>query len=203
VAALLPESGTVILITPTVRRQNGLLHWLGQVLAWTVMLGVGAILLVALIIPRVAGATPYVIETSSMRPTLPPGTMVIVKPAAPSAIAAGNVITYQIKSGDPTVVTHRVKAVGYDGLGQVRFKTQGDANDAMDKNWVLPEQIRGKEWYAIPYLGHVAFWVDGSARSLVLGLVIVALIGYALRSFLQSAREKSDNSNHRESETTS
>jgi signal peptidase len=193
VAALLPESGTVILITPTVRRQNSdLLHWLGQVAAWTVMLGVGAILLAALLIPRVAGATPYVIETGSMRPSLPPGTMVVVKPVAPEAIAAGDVVTYQIKSGDPTVVTHRVKAVGYDGLGQVRFRTQGDANQAMDKGWVLPEQVRGKEWYAIPYLGYVAFWLNGSARSLVLGLVIVALIGYALKSFLQSAREKSE-----------
>lgn len=168
------------------------------------MLGVGAILLVALIIPRIAGATPYVIETGSMRPTLPPGTMVIAKPVPPESIAAGDVITYQIKSGDPTVVTHRVKTVGYDGLGQVRFRTQGDANDAMDRTWVLPEQIRGKEWYAVPYLGYVAFWLDGSARSLVLGLVIVALLGYALRSFLQAAREKSnESSTSKESETTS
>ena len=202
-AALTPESGTVILITPMVRRQGGLLHWIGQVAAWTVMLGVGAILVVALIIPRVTGATPYVIETSSMRPTLPPGTMVISKPVDPSAISAGDVVTYQIKSGDPTVVTHRVKSVGYDGLGQIRFRTQGDANNAADQKWVLPEQIRGKEWYAVPYLGYVAFWLDGSARSLVLGLVIVALIGYALRSFLQSAREKSDSTNNREPETTS
>lgn len=166
------------------------------------MLGVGAILVVALIIPRVTGSTPYVIETGSMRPSLPPGTMVISKPVDPSAISAGDVVTYQIKSGDPTVVTHRVKTVGYDGLGQVRFRTQGDANNAVDQKWVLPEQIRGKEWYAIPYLGYVAFWLDGSARSLVLGLVIVALIGYALRSFLQAARDKSDK-NDRESETTS
>lgn len=191
-AALLPESGTVILITPTVRRRSGLLHWFGQVVAWALMLGVGAILLLSLIVPRVAGATPYVIETGSMRPSLPPGTMVVVRPTDPSAIGVGDVVTYQIKSGDPTVVTHRVMTVGYDGLGQLRFRTQGDANPAMDQKWVLPEQIRGREWYAIPYLGYVAFWLDGSARSIVLGLVILALIGYAVRSFIQSSREKSD-----------
>lgn len=190
-AALLPESGTVILITPTVRRQSGLLHWIGQAVAWTLALGVGAILLVSLVIPRVAGATAYVVETGSMRPALPPGSMVVVKPVDPATIGVGDVITYQVKSGDPTVVTHRVKTIGYDGLGQLRIRTQGDANQAADPKWVLPEQIRGKEWYAVPYLGFVTFWLEGSARSIVLGVLILCLAGYAVRSFVQSWRDKS------------
>ena len=189
-AALIPESGQVILITPTVRRQSGLRHWLGQVVAWTVILGVGAVLTVATIIPRIAGATPYVIETGSMRPSLPPGTLIVDKPADPSAINVGDVITYQLRSGDPTVVTHRVVTMGFDGLGNPRYRTQGDTNNAPDAKWVLPEQVRGEKWYAVPYLGYVAFWVNGSARGVIIGIVALGLIAYALRMFQQHLAEK-------------
>src|SRR3954471_10758595 len=89
-------------------RLPGALRWVGLVLSWFVMLSVGATLLVALIVPRLAGATPYVIETGSMRPSMPPGTLVVVKPAQVGEIRAGDVMTYQVKSGESTVVTHRV-----------------------------------------------------------------------------------------------
>ena len=45
--------------------------------------------------------------TSSMEPGLPPGTLVIVKPIDPVDVRIGTVITYQLESGKPTVVTHR------------------------------------------------------------------------------------------------
>lgn len=188
--ALARESGTVIEIQPVTRRRRGPVRWAGAVLSWAVMLGVGAVVVAALLVPKLAGATPYVIETGSMRPSLPPGTMVIAKPVDPVSIKVGDVITYQIRSGDPTVVTHRVVAMGFDGLGNPRWRTQGDTNNAPDKKWVQPQQVRGKEWYAVPYLGHVAFATDGDARRVLMGVVVLGLIGYALRMFRQSWLER-------------
>ena len=168
----------------------GWLSWVGQVFAWLLILGVGAVLAVALVVPRLAGATPYVIETGSMTPTMPPGTLVVVKPVAPDQIAPGDVVTYQIKSGDPTVVTHRVVKQGIDMTGQPRWRTQGDANNAVDASWVLPQQVRGKEWYAVPYLGYVTSFVTSQQRGFIGGLVILVLLGYAGNMFRRALRER-------------
>lgn len=168
----------------------GWLTWVGQVFAWLLILGVGAVLGVALVVPRLAGATPYVIETGSMTPTMPPGTLVVVKPVAPDQIAPGDVVTYQIKSGDPTVVTHRVVKQGIDMTGQPRWRTQGDANNAVDASWVLPQQVRGKEWYAVPYLGYVTSFVTSQQRGFIGGLVILVLLGYAGNMFRRALRER-------------
>lgn len=165
-------------------------RWAGLVLAWFVMLSVGATLLVALIVPRLAGATPYVIETSSMEPAMPPGTLVVVKSVPVGDIGVGDVVTYQIKSGEPTVVTHRVVTQGIDGTGQPRWRTQGDANGAADANWVLPVQMQGKRWYSIPYLGYVTSFVTDAQRGVLMGLVVLGLIGYAGTMFLGAVRDR-------------
>jgi signal peptidase len=154
------------------------------------MLSIGATLLVALIVPRVTGATPYVIETGSMAPGMPPGTLVVIKPVAVADITAGDVMTYQIKSGDPTVVTHRVIQQGVDMTGQPRWRTQGDANDVADENWVLPAQVKGTRWYAIPYLGYVTSLVSEQQRGTLMALVVLGLVGYAVSMFLGSVKDR-------------
>jgi signal peptidase I len=162
----------------------------GMVLSWFVMISIGATLTVALVVPRLAGATPYVIETGSMRPGMPPGTLVVVKPKPVDDIAPGDVMTYQITSGDPTVVTHRVIEQGVDMTGTPRWRTQGDANDAVDEGWVVPEQVRGVRWYAVPYLGYVTSFVTDRQRSALTALVALGLLGYAGAMFLGAVRER-------------
>ncbi|GAB3762991.1 signal peptidase [Nocardioides ginsengisegetis] len=171
-------------------RVSAAARWSLMVGSWFVMLFVAAVLAAALIVPRLAGATPYVIETSSMTPTMPPGTLVVVRPVDQDQIRPGDVITYQIKSGDPTVVTHRVVAQGIDATGQSRWRTQGDANDAMDAGWVLPVQVKGERWYAIPYLGYVTSFVTGQQREVLSILVVLGLIGYAGVNFLGALKER-------------
>jgi signal peptidase I len=178
--ALTSEAGAVMIESTRSKRRRVRLHFVGQALSWFVMLGVGVVLLAAVFVPRLAGATPYVIETGSMRPNLPPGTMAVVKPVDASAVRVGDAITYQLRSGDPTVVTHRVVAVGFDGTGAARWQTQGDANNTADEAWVLPEQLKGRVWYAIPYLGHAGALFTGDQRGLLVGIVVLGLAIYAI-----------------------
>lgn len=42
------------------------------------------------------------------RSTLPPGTLLVVLPTPVADIRVGDVVTYQIESGQPSVVSHRV-----------------------------------------------------------------------------------------------
>lgn len=171
-------------------RGRGALGWAGQVLSWFVMLAIGAALLVAFVIPRLAGGSTYVIETGSMRPDLPPGTLIVDKARDAGAVSAGDVITYQLEPNKPEVVTHRVISVGYDGAGQVRWQTQGDANNAPDENWVIADQLRGEVWYAVPYLGNVTALVTNQQRGLMVGLIALGLGGYALAQFRGALKDK-------------
>lgn len=177
-------------MTTPKRTVPGVLRWAGLALSWFVMLSVGAALLVALIVPRLAGATPYVIETGSMVPSMPPGTLVVVKPVPVTDIGVGDVVTYQIRSGDPTVVTHRVVSQGVDMTGQPRWRTQGDANNAADEQWVLPVQVEGKRWYAVPYLGYATSFVTDQQREALMVLLVVGLLGYAGAMFVGARRDR-------------
>jgi signal peptidase len=165
------------------------MSWVGRISAWLVILGVGSGVLIAVLVPRVAGATPYVVLTDSMRPAMPPGTLVVVKPVSPTDIGIGSVVTYQLRSGEPTVVTHRVVAVGIDEDGDRIFRTQGDANDTPDAGWVRAVQIRGERWYSVPYLGHLSNVITNEQRQVALFSVVMLLLGYAAVMFVGSYRD--------------
>lgn len=162
---------------------------------WAWRLGCGLVTLVAVaaiaaavVVPRLAGATPYTVLTSSMRPGLPPGTLVVVRPVHAAEIGVGSVITYQLESGKATMVTHRVVAQGFGADGEVVLQTQGDANDVPDEAWVLPDQLRGEKWYAVPYLGYASHLLTGQERRMSIYVVAVLLVGYALSMFVGAWR---------------
>lgn len=168
----------------------GVVRWVARVLAWTVILGCLLALAVAVLLPRIGGGTPYTVLTGSMRPHLPPGTLVVVRPADPGDIGVGTVVTYQLRSGEPQVVTHRVVAVRSNLEGEIEFQTQGDDNDVPDEAWVRPEQVRGALWYSVPYLGRVNTLVTGHQRQLLVYVVAGGLAVYAGAMFAGACRDR-------------
>jgi signal peptidase I len=158
--------------------------------SWAVIGAVAVLLAVGLVVPRLAGAHPYAIETGSMTPTLPAGTLVVVKAAQAGDIGIGAVITYQVESGKPTVVTHRVVAQGVDGRGNFVYWTKGDANSAVDATPVRPVQVRGKLWYSVPYVGYLSVLLTRSQRTLLIYGAIAGLMAYAGAMFVGAARDR-------------
>ena len=124
-----------------------------SIFSWLVLGLAVAVVGAAVVVPRLTGSTPMTVLTGSMAPSYPPGTLVVVRPVAAEDIAIGDPITYQLRSGEPTVVTHRVVGIGYDGTGERVFSTQGDANESPDAVPVKPVQVRGEVWYAVPWFG--------------------------------------------------
>ncbi|MCW2797318.1 signal peptidase I [Nocardioides sp.] len=163
--------------------------WAWRVMGGLVLLAALAAVSLAVLVPRLAGATPYTVLTGSMSPTMPPGTLVVVRPVDAKDIQIGMVITYQLDSGDPTVVTHRVVAQGFNAKGEPIFRTQGDANDVPDEKWVRPVQIRGEKWYSVQYLGYVSNVLTGKERQMGVYLTAAGLMGYALLMFASSVRD--------------
>lgn len=168
---------------------RGVLRFVGQLVAWVVILGAIAAIAVAVVIPRVGGATPYTVLTGSMRPHYPPGTLVVSKPIDPDKLTVGDVVTYQIESGEPEVVTHRIVSVTMTGDGKREFTTQGDANPAADEKRVKPVQVRGKLWYAVPFLGRLNVLFDRKQHQKMVYVAAGLLAAYALWMFGGSARD--------------
>ena len=163
---------------PKPTKPKGLAHYIGLALSFVLLMFIiflGVILIVA---PKIAGATPLTVLTSSMEPGLPPGTLVVVKPIKAEDVRVGDVITYQIRSGDPAVITHRVIAIDSDSTGDLSIITQGDNNDTEDDP-VRPIQVQAKLWYAVPYLGWVNNWVNGANKSWIVPVVAGLLFAYA------------------------
>lgn len=173
-------------------KPRGLLYYLGLGLSAGVLGFLMLVGLLVIVIPAISGSTPMTILTSSMEPTYPPGTLIIVRPVAIDEIAIGDAVTYQIASGKPEVVTHRVTAISSID-GEKTFTTKGDNNAVADAKPVLPVQIRGTVWYAVPYVGHINSIVNGESRVWIVPAIAVGLFAYAgwmLASGIAQARRR-------------
>jgi signal peptidase len=144
------------------------------------LLSIAALLIAMIGIPRVTGSTPYTVLTGSMRPGMPPGSLVVTKPLEAGKLKVGDAITYQIRSGEPEVVTHRIISLSQTLGGETLFTTQGDANPAPDEKPVKAAQIRGVVWYSIPLVGYVNSWLTGEQRIWAVGIAVALLLGYAI-----------------------
>jgi signal peptidase len=134
-----------------------------------------------------------------MRPDLPPGTLVVVRPTPIDEIAIGDVITYQLESGKHSVVTHRVVGIRVDVEGDRVLQTRGDANEKFDPNPVREVQIKGELWYSVPQLGRLHQILTGQERQWAVYAVAILLMGYAamawggvLRDRLRRREEQQD-----------
>ena len=157
---------------------------------WLVLVVVCGAVLVAVVVPRVAGATPYAVLSGSMGPSMPPGTLIVVRDVDPAGVRVGDVVTFMPRENDTSVVTHRVVGVGVDLTGAPTFTTKGDANPTADPGVVHDYQLVGERWYAVPYLGWVVELLTARQRALGVYLVAGALILYALVMFAGAFRDR-------------
>ena len=170
--------------------RRGPLHYVWQIVSWALLIGAFALLCVTILIPKIAGAQTYTVLTGSMKPNYPPGTLIVVKPEPTEEIRVNDVITYQIRSGSPDVVTHRVIEVTEDDEGETRFITQGDNNGAPDDEPVRPVQVRGTLWYSVPYIGWVNNWLTSERRTKIIFGLAGALFVYGAWQFVADYRDR-------------
>lgn len=146
--------------------------------------------LALVIVPMVTGSQTYSVLTSSMAPKYAPGTFLVVKPVPFEELRVGDVITYQIESGKPAVITHRISSISATQTGERQFITKGDNNDIEDERPVTELQVRGKLFYAVPYVGFVANSLGNSDRGTAAQWGAVALMGYGVVSLVSGVLAK-------------
>ena len=160
------------------------------VLSWLLLGLAAAVVGAAVVVPRLSGSTPMTVLTGSMSPSYPPGTLVVVRPGPADGIVIGDAITYQLRSGEPTVVTHRVVGVGYDGKGERVFTTQGDANESPDREPVRAVQVRGEVWYAVPWIGRLNLLFNRDQHELITRVVAGGCFVYAAALLMRGRRRR-------------
>ncbi len=86
------------------------------------------------------------VQTGSMEPNYPVGSVIIIKKTDAAQLQINDVITFY--SDDPTlnnrIVTHRIIEITNEGDGTYSFITKGDANVINDKYPVEGERVIGK-----------------------------------------------------------
>jgi len=97
------------------------------------------------------------VPTGSMRPAIPPGSLVLMHRVPVTTLKVGDVITYANPLKPGSTVTHRIiKSYKLDGKIPA-FITKGDANPSPDRP-VVGGQVQGKAVWHVPYVGGWLAW---------------------------------------------
>ncbi|MDF2675002.1 MAG: peptidase signal peptidase, partial [Clostridiales bacterium] len=92
---------------------------------------------------------PFVIVTGSMEPIIYPGDVVLVNKAEVEKLKVGDVIQFQHEN---IFIFHRIIEVVSE-KEEVKYRTKGDNNSAVDYELVKISDIRGRVVYTIPKIG--------------------------------------------------
>lgn len=150
--------------------------------------------LVLILVPKATGSQTYSVLTNSMAPKYSPGTFLVVTPAAFSELKYGDVVTFQLESGRPEVETHRIVGFGATQAGEKTLITKGDNNDINDPKPVRELQVKGKLFYAVPFVGYAANALGNADRGLWVMAGAAGLIGYGLLLIVRHIRSRRLNS---------
>ena len=166
-------------------------HWL-KIIGFS-LFGLLALLLLGSLLPLRHGYQLRIVQTGSMRPTIPVGSVVVVM-AAPQ-YHVGDILTFQ-RTDDKEATTHRLVQITTDAAGQTVFIVRGDANNANDLRPVKPSEVVGKTRLILPVLGYLLVFIRSPfGFLLVIGMPAVYIIWTEGRRIMVEVRKvRSENS---------
>ena len=157
----------------------------------TVGLVIIILLCLPVTIPGFIGYNIYNVETGSMEPTMPVGSICYVKRVPAQDIRQGDIIAF-ISEG--MTVTHRVLS---NDQSAMEFKTKGDANETEDPIPTRYGELIGRVELHLPYLGKFfVFFTSLKGKIYLFGVlvacVIFMLVGSTIRDRIKKASEEED-----------
>ena len=116
----------------------------------------------------------FTIMSGSMAPALPMGSVVLVKPSP--FYFSGDIITFRPNQNSKTLVTHRITELKETEVYfRYQYLTKGDTNKSADFGSIEENQIIGKVFLIIPYLGYF-FNFAKTPQGFILLVIIPATI---------------------------
>ncbi len=140
-------------------------------------------------VPDFMGYKPFIVLSGSMEPEIMTGDMVLVKKTDAGNLQKGDVISY--KSGE-AVITHRIVDVTAED-GEVRYVTQGDANDSPDQTMVRPADVEGIYRRRIPGMGKAAMFMQTTTGMIIFVVcpLLLFIVWDIIRRKLEGRKEAS------------
>ncbi len=132
---------------------------------------ISAVLLVGLLVPLPGKIELKIVQSGSMEPRLPVGSVVVVMPEVDYKV--GDIITFGKDTKKRIPTTHRIVKIEREN-GSVRYVTKGDANEEADSGKTQYPAVIGKVVGTIPRLGYVLDFAR-SRRGFTFMVVIPAL----------------------------
>ncbi len=133
---------------------------------------------------------PYVVQTGSMTPTIPVGSVCFVNQhISYQNIHEGDIIAFRL--GESAMVTHRAVRIEESGI-----ITKGDANRVTDAALVTEENYVGKTIFWIPEVGNFVRYLRTKQGIifLVAGAAVLILTGFLLDNGKESDTSDEKNS---------
>ncbi|WP_167555329.1 signal peptidase I [Gottfriedia acidiceleris] len=133
--------------------------------------------------PTFFGHQVYYVLSGSMEPTLPKGSIIIVKDiTSETKLSLGDIITFKMPYNEDILVTHRINEVINEN-GQLVYRTKGDANPIQDP-WIIEKEsiVSVYSGVKLPIVGYFLKQIHKSfSISLLLTILGLILISYGLK----------------------
>ena len=162
---------------------------------WALSILLIGLLLVCVILFAI-GFRPAVVLTPSMKPTINPGSLVLVKSIAPEKIKVGDVVMFWPSAdggtdADEISVTHRVIEIKTDEeTGKLIFITHGDANGEGSNERVPQSQIIGKVHLAIPVVGILFLFIKNNLFVVIFSIIAIICLWYLIAMIIKNNKGK-------------
>ncbi|HEY2916868.1 MAG TPA: signal peptidase I [Candidatus Limnocylindrales bacterium] len=114
------------------------------------------------------------VESGSMSPTYPVGSLLVTGDVAASDVEVGMPLVFEDPRQPGRLVTHRV--VGLAPGAELAFVTRGDANATNDPAPVPARLVRGRVLWHVTVLGTVLDWLQWPRSFLLLVVLPAALL---------------------------
>lgn len=101
---------------------------------------------------------PVAVATGSMEPDISVGDMVVYSRLEQAALQPGDVIAFR---RDGQIIIHRIAELDRQD-GRTVYITRGDANNANDEGYVLPDDVLGRVIFTVPGLGRLTLWLHAT-----------------------------------------
>lgn len=149
--------------------------------------GMLAVLTMLLALLGLFGIHPLLVQSGSMEPEYPVGSVIYVKSVDKAGLSNGDVVTFYLPD-EETLVTHRIVRVDEE---QEAIYTKGDANELEDQAATPFSRIVGVPVICVPWLGYLAgYLASGMGKvGIILLVVLVCLLSWMEGALVREQEE--------------
>ena len=145
----------------------------------SILVGIVVVIAILLVGVRLIGLNVYTVLSGSMEPTYHTGSLIYVKKVDYTELKTDDIITFMLD--EDTIATHRIVEVVPDENDPtvLRYRTKGDANDAVDGSLVHYKNVIGSPVFSIPQLGYLANYIQqppGMYVAISAGAILMMLV---------------------------